>query len=253
MEKFSDLTESFEKKGTVRNSVDFGKALEEKGFTYADVYYRLNGAGITEFNNILTKSGALIQGEGGTYKGNRSYHASDNGKRTPEETALDCAVGNIQERLFCMDNIDFKPNPKATNTSTDKDEDITTKELDLIHIPTGVQVEFKTSYSNLYGHKAYYNHRDSGFRKFMRDGNIMIIHFVKLEKVAVISKKYFEDPEMGKDKGSVRIVDEHIYKENTGKYWDSITVWEGIMIDYKMMVKGNSAISNAVKNLVGYK
>ena len=43
-----------EVKKTVRNSVDFGKALEEKRLTYADVYYRLNEAGVTEFNNILT-------------------------------------------------------------------------------------------------------------------------------------------------------------------------------------------------------
>jgi hypothetical protein len=253
MEKLSNI----EEKQSVRNSVDFGKSLEEKGLSYADVYYRLNGAGITEFNNVLTKSGALIQGEGGHYRGNKSYHASDNGKRSQEETELDCAVGNIQEKLFCMDNIDFKPNPKATNISSKKDSDITTKELDLIHIPTGVQVEFKTSYSKFYGKDnnqySYYRHRDSGFKDFMRSGKIMIIYFVNLDKVAVISKKYFEDPEMGKDKGSVKLKKEHEWSNETKKFWDHITVWKGIMIDYDMMVRGNSAISDAVTKLVKYR
>lgn len=250
MEKLSEI------KKTVRNSVDFGKALEEKGLTYADVYYRLNGAGITEFNNILTKSGALIQGEGGRYKGNKSYHAADGGNRTQEETDLDCAVGNIQEKLFCMDNIDFKPNPKATNINSKSDSDITTNELDLIHIPTGEQVEFKTSYSKLYGRNndtAYYRHRDSGFKEFMRSGKIMIIYFVKLNKVAVISKKYFEDPENGKPTGSVRLKKEKEFSQETKKYWDTVTIWKGIMIDYDMMVRGNSEISKAVEKLVRYK
>ena len=242
-----------EVKKTVRNSVDFGKALEEKRLTYADVYYRLNEAGVTEFNNILTKSGALIQAECGRYKGNRSYHAADGGNRTQEETELDCAVGNIQERLFCMDNIDFKPNPNATNINITSDSDITTDELDLIHIPTGEQVEFKTSYSKFYGRNndtAYYNHRDSGFREFMRSGKIMIIYFVKLNKVAVISKKYFEDPENGKPTGSVRLKRAREFKKDTNKYWDTVTVWNGIMIDYDMMVQGNSEISKAVEKLV---
>ena len=250
MEKLSEI------KKTVRNSVDFGKALEEKGLSYADVYYRLNGAGITEFNNILTKSGALIQGEGGRYKGNKSFHAADGGNRTQEETELDCAVGNIQEKLFCMDNIDFKPNPKATNINSKSDSDITSKELDLIHIPTGEQVEFKTCYSKLYGRNndtAYYRHRDGGFKEFMRSGKIMIIYFVKLNKVAVISKKYFEDPENGKPAGSVRLKREKEFDKDTNKYWDTVTIWKGIMIDYDMMVRGNSEISKAVEKLVRYK
>lgn len=250
MDKLSEI----EDKKAVRNSVYFGQALEEKGLSYADVYYRLNGAGITEFNNVLTKSGALIQDEGGQYRGNRSFHASDNGKRSPEETNLDCEIGNIQETLFCMDNIDFKSNPKATNQNTKNDSDITTRELDLIHIPTGVQVEFKTSYSKMYRNNvAYYRHRDGKFKEFMRNGNIMIIYFVKLDKVAVISKKYFADPEMGKEKGAVKLVREHEYSERTNKYWDTVSIWDGIMIDYKMMIRGNSAISKAVEKLVKYK
>ena len=247
MEKLSDL-----KKVTPRNSLDFEKVLNDKGFTYADVYYKLNGAGITEFNDILTKSGALVMGENGKYVGNRQFHSSDSGNRTPEEANLDCEVGNIQEKLFCLDNIDFKSNPKATNQNTKYDSDITTKELDLIHIPTGVQVEFKTSYSKLYGHNAYYSHRDSKFRKFMRSGKIMIIYFVKLNKVAVVYKKYFEDPEMGKSTGSVRMKSEHEFREGTNKYWDNISVWDGIMLDYNIMFKGNSAISDAVSKAVSW-
>jgi hypothetical protein len=249
MEKLSEI----EKKRVPRNSVDFEKSLEKKGLTYADVYYRLNGAGITEFNNVLTKSGVLVQDGSGKVVGRRMKHASDNGNRTPEETALDCEVGNIQERLFCLDNIDFRSNEKATNQNTKSDSDITTKELDLVHIPTGEQVEFKVSYSKLYKDVAYYHHRDSGFKEFMRSGKIMIIYFVNLDKVAVISKKYFEDPENGKVHGSVKLKDEKVYSKETKKYWDNITVWDGIMLDYDMMVRGNSAISDAVEKLVKYK
>ena len=81
----------------------------------------------------------------------------------------------------------------------------------------------------------------------------MIIYFVNLDKVAVISKKYFEDPENGKAHGSVKLKDEKVYSKETKKYWDNITVWDGIMLDYDMMVRGNSGISEAVEKLVKYK
>ena len=87
----------------------------------------------------------------------------------------------------------------------------------------------------------------------MRSGKIMIIYFVKLNKVAVISKKYFEDPENGKPTGSVRLKKEKEYSKETKKYWDTVTVWKEIMMDYDMMVCGNSEISKAVEKLVRYK
>ena len=62
-----------------------------------------------------------------------------------------------------------------------------------------------------------------------------------------------EDPERGKPSGSVKLVKEKEYRDDTKKYWDTVTVWKGIMMDYNMMVKGNSEISKAVEKLVRYK
>ena len=231
-------------KNTGRNSIDFGFSLERKGLTYADVYYRLNGAGITDYNDILTSSGELIQGEDGKYIGRKSFQCSDSGLRTASETALDCEVGNIQERLFCLDNIDFKPNPKATNKDVKSDADITSKQLDLIHIPTNAQVEFKVCYSKLYpnGDVFYYRHRNGKFRKFLEDGNILIIYFINYDRVAVITKKNLDK--------SVKIKKENEYSKN--KYWDVVTVWKGLTDPYKMMREGNSEISNKVSKIVKY-
>ena len=228
-----------------RNALMFGEALEKKGLTYADVYYRLNTNGITEFNEILTKSGALVQGENGRYTGSRSFYAADSGLRTPEEVSLDCAVGNIQEALFCIDNIDFMRNPKATNVKTTNDYDITTKVLDLIHRPTGEPVEFKVSYSGLYGRNndyAFYNHRGADFEQFMEEGKIMIIYFIDIDKVAVVSKKFF-----GK---SVKIKEHDVIKFN--KHWDSVTVSKFAMDDYSMMKNGNHRLSEQISRRVKY-
>jgi len=230
-----------------RNALMFGEALEKKGFTYADVYYRLNTNGITEFNDILTKSGALVQGENGRYTGSRSFYAADSGLRTPEEVSLDCAVGNIQEALFCLDNFDFMRNPNATNIRTANDYDITTKELDLIHRPTGEPVEFKVSYSGLYGNGndfsyAFYNHRGANFENFINEGKIMIIYFINIDKVAVVSKRYFG--------GSVKIKEHDVFKYN--KHWDTVTVRKGIMDDYAMMRNGNYRVSELISRRVKY-
>lgn len=240
MEKLSNLNNNSEE--IIRNSINFENSLSKMGLTYGDVYYRLNEFGVTEFNDILTKSGKLIEGPGGKYMGRKDFQSSDNGLRTAEETRLDCNMGNIQELLFCFDNIDFMPNPKATNKNIDSDENITTKQLDLIHRPTGRQVEFKVCYSKLYGSNAYYNHRNGKFRKFLEDGNLMIIYFINLNKVAVISKKNLDK--------SVRIKEENIWKYN--KYWDKITVWEGLMLKYTMMHGGNSEISDKISKIVKY-
>ena len=42
------------------NYIIFDEALKQKGLSYKDVYYRLNGAGITEFNDIISPVGQLI-------------------------------------------------------------------------------------------------------------------------------------------------------------------------------------------------
>ena len=223
-----------------RNSEMFKEVLESRGMTYANVYYRLNQQGITRFNDILTKSGELVKGEDGRYLGSKDYHSSDKGLRTRAETELDCAVGSIQETLFCLDNIDFKSNPNATGAGLKQDSDISARELDLIHKPTGRQVEFKVSYSKLYGNDAYYHHRDSGLRDFLNAGNIMIIYFIKLGKVAVLTKKYVDR--------SVKFDKEHILRNN--KYWDDIKVWKGLFMDYRMMGGGNFLISDKISNIV---
>ena len=224
-----------------RNSVSFGEILVSKGLTYADIYYYLNGNGISKFNDVLTKSGTLVQGEGGRYLGRKEFQASDNGQRSPEELRLDCEVGNIQEAIFCLDNPDFKQNPKATNKDIKSDEEITSHCLDLIHIPTGTEVEFKVAYSKMYGKEAYYMHRNGKLKEFLDAGNILIVYFIKLDKVAVICKKNWD--------GSVRLK-ETMVKNN--KVWDKVTVWNGLMINYEMMRRGNYEISRIVSNIIRY-
>lgn len=240
------------------NYIIFDEALKKKGLSYKDVYYRLNGAGITEFNDIISPDGRLIMPtESGKYLGERNYHAADSGVRKQEEFVLDCKIGNVQEELFCLDNIDFKRNKNATDYNVKNDSEITTKNLDLIHIPTGVQVELKNPKGDkLYGYyskkKAYYTHRDSGFRKFIREGNIMIINFMGIKKVAVVSKENFKDPEMGRPKGGVEIPEgkEHVWDPTKNKFIDTVTVLEDQLIDYDMMVNGNSEISNRISKIM---
>ena len=240
------------------NYIIFDEALKQKGLSYKDVYYRLNGAGITEFNDIISPDGRLIMPtESEQYLGERDYHAADNGGRKQEEYVLDCKIGNVQEEIFCLDNVDFRRNDNATDYNVKDDSEITTKNLDLIHIPTGVQVELKNPKGDkLYGKwgpkKAYYTHRDSGFRKFIREGNIMIINFMGIKKVAVVSKENFKDPEMGRPKGGVEIPEgkEHIWDPNMKKYKDTITVTEDQLIDYDMMVNGNSEISDKISKII---
>lgn len=166
-------------------------------------------------------------------------------------------IGNVQEEIFCLDNVDFQRNDNATDYNVKDDLEITTKNLDLIHIPTGVQVELKNPRGDkLYGNrgpkKAYYTHRDSGFRKFIREGNIMIINFMDIKKVVVVSKENFKDPKMGRPKGGVEIPErkEHIWDPNMKKYKDTITVTEDQLIDYDMMVNGNSEISDKISKII---
>lgn len=248
MEKLSDFTEE----KVSRNSELFDKALKNKGMSYADVYRILNEHGITDFNYIIDKDGNLIEQEDKGYLGKRDYHGSDNGKRTHAQKELDCIVGNIQERLFCIDNIEFIPNPKATTGNVSSDNGITTNHLDLIHKPTGAEVELKNSFDDEINDKyntVTYKHRDAHFAEFMRKGYIMIVNFPYLKKVAVFDYRNFKDPEKGKDKGSVRvIVPDKVDKY--GKHWDIVSIWSGLLIDYDMMKTGNHKISEKVSEIV---
>ena len=116
-----------EKKNS-HNYIIFDEALQKKGLSYKDVYYRLNGAGITEFNDIISPDGKLIMPtESGQYLGERNYHAADNGERKQEEFVLDCKIGNVQEEIFCLDNVDFRRNENATDYNVKDDSEITTK------------------------------------------------------------------------------------------------------------------------------
>lgn len=251
MEKLSNLTESTERKVS-RNSELFDNALKSKGMSYADVYRILNEHGITDFNYIIDKDGNLIEQEDKGYLGDRDYHGSDNGERTHAQKELDCVVGNIQERLFCIDNIEFIPNPKATTGNVDTDKGITTKHLDLIHKPTGEEVELKNSFDDKINDKyntVIYKHRDAHFAEFMRNGYIVIVNFPYLNKVAVFDYRNFKDPEKGKDKGSVRVIVPDKIDEY-GKHWDIVSIWSGLLIDYDMMKKGNYKISEKVSEIV---
>lgn len=234
-----------------RNSVEFGKWLESNGLSYSKVYEGLNGNGISEFNNVLDKSGVLIGNGRKEYYGIVDIHCSDNGARTPEEKDLDCAVGNIQEALFCIDNPDFMRNQNATSISKNsKDSDITKKELDLIHRPTGAKVEFKFCYNNRIDEKygdVIYRHRDGGFADFLREGNIIIIYFANLGKVAVFDHSRLKDVEHGNMKGAVKIIGTNTDKY--GKKWDSVAIWSGMLIDYHMFCVGNYEISKTVSKI----
>ena len=80
----------------------------------------------------------------------------------------------------------------------------------------------------------------------------MIINFMGIKKVAVVSKENFKDPEMGRPKGGVEIPKgkEHIWDTYIKKYKDIITVVEDQLIDYDMMVNGNSEISNKISKII---
>lgn len=235
-----------------RNSELFNEALKNKGMTYADVYRVLNCAGITDFNHIIDKNGNLIEQEDKGYIGKRDYHGSDNGHRTHAQKELDCVVGNIQERLFCIDNIDFIPNPDATSGGVNSDDGITTNHLDLIHKSTGVEVELKNSYCKEINSKyntVIYRHRDAKFMEFMRKGYIMIVNFPYLRKIAVFDYTNVKDEKNGKEKGSVKVII-HDKVDDNGKHWDIVSIWSGLLIDYDMMRRGNSEISNKVSRIV---
>lgn len=243
---------------SIRNSKLFGDYLESIGKSYKDVYKLLNKHEITIYNDILTDSGELIENDKEEYRGERDYHSSDNGNRTAAEKDLDCNVGNIQEDVFCIENIEFKPNEKATNKNVQFDKDITTKSLDIIHRKTGVEVEFKVCYCkeiNQRYHTLTYRHRDGGFADFMRKGNIMIIYFPYFGKVAVFDKNRFKDNLIPGSKGAVKIIAENDYDEKTKKYWDKISIWydDSILIDYNMFKGGNKQISDKVERIYKYK
>lgn len=235
-----------------RNSEIFRDVLEGKGLTYADVYRILNCAGITKYNYILDKDGNFIEQENEKYLGKRSFHSADDGARTPFECTVDCVVGNIQEDLFCLDNRDFTPNSEATNINVKLDSGITTGKLDLIHKPTGVEVELKTSRCkeiNEEYNTVIYRHRDAKFAEYLRKGHIMIVDFPYLKKVAVFDYRNFKDKEMGITKGSVKVIKPD-YVDNCGKHWDIVSIWSGLLIDYDMMKNGNYKISEKVSEIV---
>ena len=236
----------------VRNSQLFDQWLHSCGLTYKDVYRCLNENGITDFNNVISKSGILLEEDDSDYSGRRDYHGCDEGLRTHAEKDLDCAIGNIQERLFCIDNKDFRINETAThNGDIRKDTDITTRRLDFIHIPTGKEVEFKVSYCktiNAEYDTVIYRHRDGKFADFMRNGNI--IYFPYLDKVAVFDKNNFMDPDKHGPKRSVRIIKT---EEQYGKLWNIVSIWKGMLMDYHMMKEGNGEISEKIIRLCANK
>lgn len=232
----------FESKGEELNNAElFLYAMEKKGYTSTDILKRLNDHYIHDFDEVITSSGFVLPKitKDLTYK---EKHAA--GNRDPRVAKLACIVGNIQETLFTINNNDFKGNVDATNIHSKSD---VTKEPDLIYKPTGTKVEFKVSYCNLNNNRGRYNHRDGGFKRCMKSGQIMIIYFIHLNKVAVIDKHCL-------DSGSVQIDKEHIWSDNMGKYIDIVYIDQKIFIDYDLVSdKKYSEISDMVSELINEK
>lgn len=241
--------ENYKTQKVPRNSVFFGKWLESVGKSYKDVYDYLNNNGITKYNDILSESGVLKETEYEGSVGSRFKHSCD--VRTPEQTTLDCNIGNIQEELFCIDNPDFKPNNNATHKGVMNDNQITTRKLDLIHIPTNTEVEFKVCYYHTLKDNyknVIYSHRDGHFTDFMNSGKIIIIYFPYYNSAVIFDKSRYRE---SGGTGAVKMLAENELSETTGKYVDKILIFKGLFKKYIMLEKMNSKyISGEVKNIV---
>ena len=220
------------------NASLFTNAMKYKGYTCADVLKRLNDKNIHDFDTVITDSDFVLP-EITKKLTSKEKHAV--GGRDPREAKLACIVGNIQEALFTLNNGEFERNAKATNINSDSD---ITKEEDLIFKPTKTKVEFKVSFCRLNNDKGRYNHRDGGFKRCMKSGQIMIIYFIYLDKVAVIDKSCL-------DNGTVQIDKENFKSEKMGKVIDIIYIDQKLFIDYDLMSnKKYSEISDRVSNMI---
>lgn len=234
------------------NAKSFSNWLKSRGYTHKYVRERLNENGITTYNDIIGDDEFIEKNPNAGYLGYKDRYGCDRGNRTRSEKSLSCDVGDIQEHLFCIDNEDFKRNTKATGEWVEKDSDINSNSLDLIHIPTGAEVEFKTNYADkMYGPNeiVYYNHRYGHFDEFMRKGNILMIYYVNLNRIAVFDYNSFKDPEYGKNYGTVFVKTKNLVTQY-GTICDNVQLDRTVMLDYEMMKRGNINISKKVSEIV---
>lgn len=226
-----------------RNSELFEKELKERGLTYADIFNRLKENGLDkEFDDIISEFG-ITQGEDGDYTPGREFYAADRGKRTHDEIYTDVRIGNIQEALFLLNNNAFRRNPKAEFGHND---DIT-KAPDFIFKPNGGKVEFAVSYTTIKDDIIKYTYRDSGFKYFLNEDKIIIIYFIKENKVAVIGRSNCNRRKDGNDKDAqIRI--ENMTSKTTGKPIDVVIIKTDCLIDYDMFSDGDNP---EIKNRVG--
>ena len=238
MEHILDF-DTYINEGKEYNNADlFTNAMKYKGYTCVDILKRLNDKNIYDFDKVITGSGFVIP-EITKKLTSKEKHAV--GGREPGDAKLACIVGNIQETLFTLNNDEFERNDKATNINSDSD---ITKEEDLIFKPTKTKVEFKVSFCRLNNDKGRYNHRDGGFKRCMKSGQIMIIYFIYLDKVAVIDKSCL-------DNGTVQIEKENFKSEKMGKVIDIIYIDQKLFIDYDLMSnKKYSEISDRVSDMI---
>ena len=225
-----------------RNSDMFTRALEEKGLTYEDIFNRLKEYGLdSDFEDCLSRFG-LIKGEDGTYKSEKEFHAADFGQRTPGELRLDSRVGEIQKYLFLLNNKGFEWNPDYKN-----------KKEDIVKVPDFVvdktKVKFQVCFNTISGGVIKYAYRDGGFKYFLNEGNVMVIYYIKENKVSVVGRsncvKKGEDGEK-----EAQISMEHMRSHTTGKFIDVISVKEESLIDYDMFKDGdNPEIAKKVKEV----
>ena len=225
-----------------RNSDMFGRALEAKGLSYEDVFNRLKEYGLdSDFEDCLSKFG-LIKGEDGTYRSEKEFHAADFGQRTSGELRLDSRVGEIQKYLFLLNNKGFEWNPDYKN-----------KKEDIVKIPDFVvgktKVKFQVCFNTISGGTIKYVYRDSGFKYFLNEGNIMVIYYMKENKVSVIGRSNcVKKGEEGDKEAQISV--ENMRSNTTGKFIDVISVKVGSLIDYDMFADGdNPEIAERVKEV----
>ena len=230
MERIKSFQE-FINESVSRNSDLFALALEEKGLSYNDVFNKLKEYALDEeFSDCLTPFG-LVKGEDGKYKSHKEYHMADFGKRTSGELKLDSKVGLMQKYLFLMNNKSFKWNPDAK------------AHKDVVRIPDflcdDARVMFRVNYNKVSGGTIKYPYRDSDFKYFLNDGNILIVYFIKENKVAVIGRSNCTKKDEEGEKDS-KITFEKIRSTTSGKLLDVITINESSLIDYDMFKEGDN-------------
>jgi hypothetical protein len=224
-----------------RNVELFEKALDEKGMSIVDVFNRLKEYGLdSDFEDCLSEFG-IIKGEDGTYKSDKEFHAADFGQRTSGELRLDSRIGDIQKYLFLLNNKGFEWNPDYKN-----------KKEDIVKIPDFIvgntKVKLQTCYNTISGGKIKYTYRDGGFKYFLNEGTIMVVYYIKENKVSVIGRS--NCTKKGEEGNNDAQISFENIKSRTGKFIDIISVKEESLIDYDMFKDGdNPEIAEMVKDV----